>query len=249
MDVMPGAEPFSFMGGRTGVLLVHGFTGNPQSLRPWGEFLRDAGLTVSCPLLPGHGTDWKDLSARTYPEWVATAQGALEELSAHCPTVVVMGLSMGGTLTLHLAATNPDRVKGLVLVNASVVSKDPRLKILGLLKLIVPSVKGVGNDVKGDDFKELAYDRIPLRALSSFVQLQGLVLSELAKIHQPVRIFVSREDHVVEPENAALIASAVSSQDIRTAWLENSYHVATLDNDRMQVFGRSLEFVRSLAAS
>lgn len=249
MDVMPGAEPFSFKGGKLGVLLVHGFTGNPQSLHPWGEFLRDAGLTVSCPLLPGHGTNWKDLAARNYPEWVATAQGALEDLSAHCPTVVVMGLSMGGTLTLHLAATNPDRVKGLVLVNASVVSKDPRLKILGLLKLLVPSVKGVGNDVKGHDFKELAYDRVPLKALASFVQLQKLVHSELDKIHQPLRIFVSREDHVVEPENAALIASKVSSNDVKTTWLEDSYHVATLDNDRTQIFGQSLEFARSLAGS
>ena len=49
MGVMPGAEPFAADGGDMGVVLSHGFTGSPRSLRPWAEHLAAAGLTVRLP--------------------------------------------------------------------------------------------------------------------------------------------------------------------------------------------------------
>ena len=63
MPVLPGAEPFLHDGSdEIGMLLCHGFTGSPQSLRPWGEHLAAEGLTVRCPRLPGHGTDWREMN-------------------------------------------------------------------------------------------------------------------------------------------------------------------------------------------
>src|SRR5213078_3131669 len=125
--VLAGAEPFEFEGGEVGVLLLHGFTGSPQGLRPWGEALRDAGFTVRCPRLPGHGTDWRDLAARRAPEMVAASEQALDQLAAGCREVVVGALSFGGALALHLAAIRPRQVRGLVLVNPWLYSKDRRL--------------------------------------------------------------------------------------------------------------------------
>jgi len=45
--------------GRTGVLLLDGFTGSPASVLPWAEFLAQAGYSINDPRLPGHGTDWR----------------------------------------------------------------------------------------------------------------------------------------------------------------------------------------------
>ena len=84
-EVMPGAEPFAFPGGdgpdgRTGVLLVHGFTGTPMSMRPWGEHLAAAGFAVRCPLLPGHGTRWQDCNESTHGQWTTAVEDAFDEL-------------------------------------------------------------------------------------------------------------------------------------------------------------------------
>src|SRR3954453_23950598 len=84
--VLPGAEPFDFPGGdgpdgRTGVLLVHGFTGTPMSMRPWGEHLAAAGFAGRCPLLPGHGTRGQDCNLVTEQDWTTAVGAAFDELS------------------------------------------------------------------------------------------------------------------------------------------------------------------------
>ena len=116
MPVMPGAEPFFHSGGSTGVLLCHGFTGNPSSLRPWADFLAAAGLTVSLPRLPGHGTTWQEMAGTRWEDWYAEIDRAYEELRGRTGEIFVMGLSMGATLALRLAELRGDGVAGLVLV-------------------------------------------------------------------------------------------------------------------------------------
>ena len=95
MSVLPGAEAFSHEGGSTGVLLCHGFTGSPQSLRPWAEFLADAGLTVSLPRLPGHGTTWQEMARTRWEDWYAEVDRAFDELRAGTDEIFVMGLVDG----------------------------------------------------------------------------------------------------------------------------------------------------------
>jgi carboxylesterase len=90
--VLSGAEAFAFPGGDVGVLLLHGFTGSPQGLRPWGEALRDDGHTILCPLLPGHGTHVKDLAGARAADWTAASQAALDDLAGQCRTVVICSL-------------------------------------------------------------------------------------------------------------------------------------------------------------
>src|ERR1700727_3127553 len=106
MGLLAGAEPFTHRGGPPGVLLCHGFTGSPQSLRSWAAFLVDAGLTVSLPLLPGHGTSWQEMNRTSSDDWYAAAETALTALRAQCHEVFVMGLSMGACLALRLAETH-----------------------------------------------------------------------------------------------------------------------------------------------
>jgi carboxylesterase len=247
MPVLPGAEPFRFDGGPTGVLLCHGFTGSPQSLRPWGERLASAGLTVRCPRLPGHGTRWQELNLTGWQDWYAEIAHAFDELVGRCDQVFVMGLSMGGTLALRLAERRPGDVAGLVLVNPSVLSTNRALTLLPILKWIVPSLQGVGNDIKRAGMTELAYDRTPLRATHSLAHLWKIVRSDLGEVVAPLLIFRSIDDHVVEAINTETVLSGVSSTHKEERLLRHSYHVATLDNDADEIFDGSLDFVRSHA--
>src|SRR5690348_11120016 len=138
MSVLPGAEPFSHQGGPTGVLLCHGFTGSPQALRPWAEFLAEAGLTVSLPRLPGHGTTWQDMARTRWEDWYAEIDRAFDELHAATDEIFVMGLSMGGCLALRLAELRGQAVGGLVLVNPSVTAETKLFLLAPILKLVVP---------------------------------------------------------------------------------------------------------------
>ncbi len=108
MPVMPGAEPFHHDGGSVGVLLCHGFTGTPQSLRPWAEHLAAAGLTVALPRLPGHGTTLAEANLTHWEDWYAELDRPLAQLRERCDEVFVMGLSMGGTLAIRLAELHGD---------------------------------------------------------------------------------------------------------------------------------------------
>ncbi len=247
MPLMPGAEPFELEGGRVGVLLVHGFTGSPQGLREWGEHLNAAGLTVSCPRLPGHGTRWQDLQMTRWPDWYNAAERAFDSLRERCDQVFVMALSMGASLSLRLAALRGEEVAGLVLVNPSISTENKQLVLLPVLKHVVKTFPGVANDIKAEGMTELGYDKVPLRAVASVVELWSDVRSRLGLVTQPLLVFRSAEDHVVEASNTRLLLAQVGSSETEERVLANSYHVATLDNDRHEIFAGSLEFVVSHA--
>lgn len=248
MSILPGAEPYHHDGGSVGFLLSHGFTGTPQSMRPWAEFLAAEGLTVSLPLLPGHGTRWQDMQLTTWQDWYAEIERAFDILRSTCEYVFVGGLSMGGTLALRLAQQRGDQVAGLVLVNPSVHADDPRLKALPVLKHLVRSVPGIGSDIRKEGAAELAYSRTPLKPLHSLTRLWPLVQTDLPQVTQPVLLFRSPQDHVVAPANAETVLARISSTDVTAEQLPDSYHVATLDNDAERIFTGSLEFVRRLTS-
>ncbi|PWI43374.1 alpha/beta fold hydrolase [Streptomyces sp. ICBB 8177] len=247
MPLLPGAEPYRHDGGETGVLLCHGFTGSPQSMRPWGQYLAEHGLTVSVPLLPGHGTRWQDMQVTGWQDWYAEVDRELRALRERCARVFVFGLSMGGALTLHLAAQHGDAISGIVLINPSVKADSAQLRAVGLVRHFVPSVKGIASDIAMGGTEELGYERTPLHAVHSMTKLWKTVQAELPRVTQPLLLINSRTDHVVHPSNAELVADRVSSADLTRRVLERSYHVATLDHDAEEIFASSLAFVRRLA--
>ncbi|MFJ5548220.1 MULTISPECIES: carboxylesterase [unclassified Streptomyces] len=247
MPVLPGAEPFRHEGGEVGVLLCHGFTGSPQSLRPWAEFLAARGLTVSLPLLPGHGTRWQDMQLTGWQDWYAEVDRALRELLDRCEQVFVMGLSMGGALTLRLAARHGDAVSGIVLVNPANKVHDKLAVLLPVVKHVVRSAPGIASDIAKPGSEEVGYDRVPTRAAHSLREFLKLVDAELPQVTQPVLLLHSPQDHVVPPADSARVLSRISSSDVTETLLEQSYHVATLDHDADRIFQDSFEFVARLA--
>jgi carboxylesterase len=256
MTVNPLATPLSLparpelTGGRPlGVLLLHGFSGSPASMKPWAHALAERGYAVEAPLLPGHGTRWQDLNKVAWTDWYAEAEGALDRLRASTEAVVVGALSMGGSVALRLAEERGSDVAGLVLVNPFVSSTRTELKALPVLKRVVPSLKGVVNDIKKPGQDEVGYPRLPLRGLAAVLEMWQSVVPDLPKVTQPLLYFRSSVDHVIDPSSSPTVLGAVSSRDVEERILADSFHVATLDNDAPRIYEESAEFVARVTAS
>jgi carboxylesterase len=249
VPVLPGAELIAHDGDDIGVLLCHGFTGNPSSLAAWAQRLADDGRTVRVPRLPGHGTTWQEMNRTRWEDWYAVLEAELLALLQRCEVVIVGGLSMGGALALRLAEEHPADVAGLALVNPAVTLSDPRLRLLPVLKHLVASVPGIGSDIAQPGAVELAYDRTPLSALHSSMKGYAMVARDLPKITQPLLLMHSPQDHVVPPRSSSMVLSRVSSKDITEVLLQRSYHVATLDHDAELIEQTSSEFITRVAGA
>jgi carboxylesterase len=250
MTMHPLAEPLSvrarpeLTGGRAiGVLLLHGFSGSPAAMRPWAEHLAERGYAVEVPLLPGHGTRWQDLNRVPWTDWYAEAERALDRLRDHTEAVVVGALSMGGSVALRLAEERGADVSGVVLVNPFVSSTRKELLALPALKHVVPSLKGVVNDIKLPGQDEVGYPRLPLKGLAEIVAMWRVVVPDLPRVTQPLLYFRSSVDHVIDASSGPTVLGAVSSRDVQERVLTESYHVATLDNDAPQIFEETAEFI------
>ncbi|MCV2894662.1 alpha/beta hydrolase [Lentibacter sp. XHP0401] len=232
-NILEGAEPFEFAGNDIGVLLIHGFTGTTQSMRYVGEQLNKRfGFTTVGARLPGHGTTVQDMAASNEEDWIEEADRALKDLAARRSKVFVAGLSMGGTLTLSLAARYPNMVQAIAPINAAAHILNDQIAEVLFMTSKPEYLPGVGSDIKDPNAKELAYTEIPSASLSHLMTLVMGTDTKLKSISCPIQVIQSREDHVVPAANARHILANVSSDDVRLRWLNESYHVATLDNDK-----------------
>lgn len=253
LPLLLGADPFSHVGSRTGVLLCHGFTGSPYSMRPWAEYLAASGLSVELPRLPGHGTTWQDMATTGSDDWYAAVEAALLDLASRCDEVFVMGLSMGGALTLRLAQEHPDVVSGVVLVNPSLTVEDRRLPFIAPIRhfaaRLLPSTPGIGSDVALEPAGEGGYDRIPTAAAATLPRLWRTVQESMSGLRAPILAYRSTQDHVVGPESLRILARRAVNTRLTIHLLHDSYHVATLDHDAATIFEGSLAFVGELSRS
>jgi carboxylesterase len=244
--VRPEAEPYAGGAGEVAVLLCHGFSGSPKSMLGWAKQLESAGFRVAVPRLPGHGTSWQELNRTEWTDWYSCVEDAFTELVAQSRQVFVGGLSMGGALALRLAQQHPESVAGLILVNPMINITDPRIRTLPVLHRLVPSLAGIANDIAMPGQDECGYDRNPLRALYSLTRMTADVRAHLAEVVQPLLVYRSVTDHVVDPSSVRLLRAGVASTDQTYVELTRSYHVATLDYDSAQIFDGSVEFCRRL---
>ena len=242
------ARPELTGGRRIGVLLSHGFTGSPASMKPWGNYLAELGYAVEVPRLPGHGTTWRDLNTKRFGDFYGEVTRAFDKLKAENDAVVVAGLSMGGTLVLRLAVDRGDEVAGVLLVNAAVGTRRFDVKLLPVLKHLVPAFPAIANDIKKPGMDEHGYSRTPLKAIHSLFQAFPALIAELPRLAAPVLYFHSRDDHVVDSFSVETISAALKGHDLEVRTLEESYHVATLDNDAPQIFEESAEFIAKVTA-
>lgn len=251
VDVLPDAAAWSHeVGSAVGVLVLHGFTGNPSSVRALAESLAGAGYDVELPRLPGHGTVVDDLVHTTWNDWTGEAGRAYERLAARVDTTVVVGQSMGGSLALWLGLNEPG-VAGIACVNPATVPQPADvMEMLGeFLDDGMEIVPGATADIADPDVVENSYTGIPIRALQSFMN-DGLVAMVDRYVHVtvPLRLFTSRQDHVVPPTDSEHLAAHYGGP-VEHTWLERSYHVATQDYDLPLIAAETIDFVRRIASS
>ncbi|HLI15426.1 MAG TPA: alpha/beta fold hydrolase [Acidimicrobiales bacterium] len=248
-DLLPGAEPFAASNGPCGVLVLHGLTGTPASVRSLAECFADAGFSVEAPLLPGHGTSPEDLEETTFDDWLAAADAAYAGLAARCDLVAVAGLSMGGTLALALALAHAD-LAGLVLVNP--FAKAPVPELVATLEAGLAGgarrIPSIGGDVARPGPVPVGYDATPVSALLSLFRATAALERRYGEISCPVLLLSSRVDHVVPTESGDYLVERLGGPVERVV-LERSYHLATVDHDAAEVEARSVGFVQKLAAT
>ena len=242
--VMEGAEPFRFEGNEIGVLVSHGFTGTTQSVRPLGEALAEEGFTVIGPRLEGHGTSMEDHASSTALDRISSIEAGLTWLHQRTSQTFFVGLSMGGMFALYFAARYPDRIRGIIPINACVFLNDPDLARVVFDPEAPATVPGVGSDIKAEGVEELVYPEVPVPPVKELTAIMRVTDDLLPTVTAPALILQSTEDHVVPPENGPHILEKLGSEDKELVWLENSYHVATLDNDADLIAERTAQFIR-----
>jgi carboxylesterase len=242
-------EPFAADGGRIGVVVSHGFTGSPASLRPWAQHLADAGYSVRLPLLPGHGASWRETNRSRWPQWYEAVEASYRELATRCDVVFAAGLSMGGALVTRLAEQHPDKIAGLILVNPAYGTRRIDAKFAPYISWAVRSRPAIGGDIKKPGMDEEAADRTPVVAFASVLKLWKVTVADLGAVRAPILMYRSREDHVVDDLSGELLKAGAINTTVREVILENSYHVATLDNDAPLIFAGSVEFIESLTGA
>ena len=247
-EILPGAEPFSADGGPHGLLVLHGFTGNPSSMRGVAEAGAEAGFAVELPRLPGHGTTVEDMVGTGWDDWTAEVERAYAALAARTEQIVVCGLSMGGALTAWVGAQHPE-VAGLVFINAAV---KPVPEMVEPLQAMADAgeelMDGVGNDVADPEVTESAYAKVPIRALLTMLRAAEDIDARLPSITAPALIMNSPQDHVVDPGNSDHLAAKLGGP-VERITLERSYHVATIDFDRDLIEREVVAFARRVTGS
>jgi carboxylesterase len=238
--VRPGAEAWSSPGhgerGKTGILLVHGFTGSPASLRPLAEMLARRGFAVELLRLPGHGTQIREILPTRYDDWRAAVVAGGRALAARTERMVIVGLSLGGTLSLDVASSELSPA-GVVSINAQILNRDGLAIRLGplierILPIVPPRLAGLTpNDIAKPDTNEQAYTWVPTAAGNSIVRALSRVRGQLVKLACPVLVMYSEHDHSVPPANSKALLDLIDRKLTQEIVLERSFHVATLDYD------------------
>lgn len=226
----------------TGILVIHGFTGSTQSMRLIAHQLHKLGYTVHMPRLKGHGTTPEDMETTGYKDWIESAEEAYKELRSKVKKIFLLGLSMGGTLTLYGAIHH--KIDGAITINAAVDL--PNFLALYEDEKSPRFIPGIGSDIKKEGIKEWAYDRTPKKCINDILILGKKVKEKLSEIKCPILIFKSLEDHVVPPYNQDYIYNHVGSTQKELVELKNSYHVATLDNDWELIVEKTQDFIQAI---
>ncbi|WP_156288452.1 alpha/beta hydrolase [Oceanobacillus salinisoli] len=242
--VILGAEMFYIKGNEIGILVSHGFMGTPQSVRYIGERLGQFGYTVFAPRLKGHGTHYQDLEKCSHEDWFDSLEKAYQKLKQQCKVVFVMGQSMGGTLALWLAHRHQE-INGVILINpALTIPEFEPLKQKSKPRYFNEGVP----DIKAKNTYEITYQKVPIKAIHELQNLMEQTPAILPDIHCPVLGFKSVEDHVVPPENTEYIIEHIGSDIKESSVLPNSYHVASLDNDKDVIVESAHDFVQHLVS-
>lgn len=243
-DLHRYAKPFFHVGNDEGCLLIHGFTGTPSHMRLLGEKLKNEGYTVNSILLKGHGTCVEDMNRYNWKDWMQDAVDGYERLQKKCSKVYVIGLSMGGVLSLLLAQQY--NVEKVISIATPVVIYDRWARLAPIVKYFMPYKKwktSKKQEEKDSEYK-IAYSSLPVGSVANLTKLMKKSKKNLSKITCPTLIIQSHMDQTVKPISAQNIYDKISSKQKEILWLKNSKHVCTLGPEREILHDKICEFLK-----
>lgn len=222
---------FYLNSGSVGILLIHGFTGAPPEMRLIGDYLHQRQMTVSAPLLPGHGTYVEDMNRYQWTDWVDHARQALAELKSDCETVFVAGLSLGSLIALNLAAEDRD-LPGAILYSPSIKLTSRLIYLTPILKYFVRKVKKPPEKYAAQvaDRQNWTYNERPLAAAHELLKIVRYTRSLLPKVKCPLFMVQGTKDDVIDPVCSRIIYDHSGSTDKEILILDNSGHCLTIDS-------------------
>lgn len=257
IKLLTGAAPFFYPGSDTGCLVLHGLTGTPFEVRWLGQHLNQQGHTVYGPRLAGHGTTPRDLAFVTWREWYADVLAAYELLRAQCRRVFVLGLSMGGALTLLLASQEP--VDGIVTMSAPYEIRDWRRPLLPLVGRVVKTISKGYRPEDEERFHQHvlaeqtrrgeqptghpSYKEWVVPAAAQFLHLLDHARPLLPRVTAPALLIHSHADRTVPFENMQRIYDAIGSSDKQMLALDHSDHCVAEDVESARVFEAATSFI------
>lgn len=242
---------FDLPGGPQGILLIHGFTGAPTEMRLLGEYLHERGMTVSAPLLPGHGLTVEDMARSTWQQWAQCVEDALAELRNRCTTIFAGGLSMGSLLTLYLASRHQDLAGALVFSPALKIA-DRRAALAPVLKYVLRTISK-GPNADADLTSPTAaqhlwsYEEMPVVSIAQLQQLRRYVKRHLAEVRCPLLTVHSTGDPTIHPDSAQAVYDGVSTPAAQKHLLtvHNSGHNLMVDSEWQDIAAQCWEFIRT----
>ncbi|MGF7186741.1 carboxylesterase [Desulfitispora alkaliphila] len=240
-------EPFYFAGNGIGCLLVHGFTGSPAEMRYLGEALNDQGYTVYGVLLAGHGETPEAMKESNWQHWYESVRKGIEYLAEECEEVFVIGLSMGGLLSLRAAAINKEvKLKGVVSICAPIYLQDKKSYLTPVAQYFKPYYRkkiSSKDEALNKDNDRFTYFQIPLSCVASLVNLIKKTKGEFSRIDLPTLVIQSEIDPVVVPKSGDYIFNKVGTEKKQLIWLKRSGHLATIDVERELVATEIIKFI------
>ena len=249
MGEFPWLDPAPFLlpGGRTGCVLIHGFTGAPVEMRPMAEYLAERGIAVAAPRLPGHGTRCQDMLGVTWEHWYSAVEASYLELSRTCSSVFVGGFSLGALLALHLAAQLP--LPGLLVMSPALELGDRRAALVPILRFFLKYVAKDPDPAHTDltdpeAYKRFwSYDVYPVEGAYQLWRLQRIVRSELSRVRCPTLVIYSTGDTAIGVHSGPGVYANVASTEKRQLILHNSGHGIVLDTECQSVFAEAHRWI------
>jgi carboxylesterase len=247
------------------ILCVHGFPSTPADFRKILAVSDARGWDVAAPLLPGCGTEPKDILATEWSQYLAAVTDIWDRLRPNYDEACMVGISMGGALVLALAeatCADPARaplamstVAAPITLNAWTrhgIVKSPLLYAARFLGPIVPSIGAAFPDPDrvGEDGDNDWKGYLGTYTKQSYTLQVGMraVERRLPQVTCPILVCHARGDRMVDFRNAGILMSQVGSNDIEayTANMDQFRHkqhnLLAYDSQRDRVWSRILDF-------
>jgi carboxylesterase len=251
--IVPGAEPFFFPGGKTGCLLLHGFTCMPEEMRGLGGDLAQLGYTVLGLRLPGHATHPHDLNRVRSTDFLIAVEEGLALLRESTQHVVLIGQSLGGVLALLAAARYP--ITGVIAMACPSPYAIPPIRqwlyrIAGWLRLIIRKSEPHAHPTLGirREAGYPAYMEYPARVFWELFKIQKMMKEALPQIRVPGLVIHSKDDPMAPAAGAQRIYDGLGSPDKALVWLEGFGHGIVFHPCRQEVVEPIAGFITRITA-